>query len=35
MRKEAWTMPPEAKGAASLWFKMRAQKPADGESETN
>jgi hypothetical protein len=34
-RKETWTMPSAAKGAASPWFKVRAQKPADGESETN
>jgi hypothetical protein len=34
-RKETWTMPSAAKGAASPWFEVRAQKPADGESETN
>jgi hypothetical protein len=27
-------MPSAAKGAASPWFEVRAQKPADGESET-
>ena len=30
-RKEAGTMPPAARGAASPWFTGRAQKPADGE----
>jgi isopentenyldiphosphate isomerase len=34
-RKELWTMPSAAKGAASPWFEVRAQKPADGKSETN
>jgi hypothetical protein len=34
-RKEAWTMPSAAMGAPSPWFEVRAQKPADGESETN
>ena len=28
VRKEAWTMPSTAKGAASPWFEVRAQKPA-------
>jgi hypothetical protein len=28
-------MPSAAKGAASPWFEVRAQKPADGESEPN
>jgi hypothetical protein len=34
-RKEAGTMPSTAMGAASPWFLVRAQKPADGESEPN
>ncbi len=34
-RKEAWTMPSAVKGAASPWFEVRAQKPADGESGAN
>ncbi len=33
--KEAGTMPSAARGAASPWFLVRAQKPADGESEPN
>ncbi len=32
-RKEAGTMLSVATGAASPWFLVRAQKPADGESE--
>jgi hypothetical protein len=34
-RKEARTMPFAATGAASPWFLVRAQKPADSESEPN
>jgi hypothetical protein len=34
-RKEAGTMPSAATGAASPWFLVRAQTPADGESELN
>jgi hypothetical protein len=34
-RKETWAMPSAPKGVASPWFEVRAQKPADGESETN
>ena len=34
-RKEAGTMPPAARGAASPWFTGRAQKPADGEVSLN
>ncbi len=34
-RKEAGTMPSAATRAASPWFLVRAQKPADGESEPN
>jgi hypothetical protein len=34
-RKETWTMPSAVKGAASPWFKVRAQKPANGEKEAN
>ena len=29
--KETWTMPSATKGAASPWFEVRAQKPADGK----
>jgi hypothetical protein len=36
-RKEEWTMPPAARGAASPWFtgRAQAQKPADGEVSIN
>ncbi len=34
-RKEAGTIPSAATGAASPWFLVRAQKPADGESGPN